>query len=151
MIPFNYYISDAGLTALDPSMRPAAWIVPDRYHGFKKKDLLPKAEKKRLEALAPVAGTPREVRGLDLPLAFSSGFTGFAFYDQNDALVIVAANTGSRNKKLIVTLKGLPAGNFRLTDLFTGQREPITVNSAKTEIRQTVDRWDTRVFSLRKM
>ena len=68
--PLNYYISDAGLEAMDAHFSsahaPTAWVVLDRL------DLLSDAERQKMEAVAPILSDAEAVKthhsnGLQFP------------------------------------------------------------------------------------
>jgi hypothetical protein len=139
----NYYVSDAALDNLQPQSRPAAWIVLDR------PDLLSAGELRGLKAVAPVLTSLDEaLRFPNAPLAFSTGLTGAGFYDQLNRLIVTASNPGAADLDGTIALKGLPAGPYIATDLFTGDRIDFSIAGGAGSVPLRVTRWDTRAFAI---
>jgi hypothetical protein len=146
-VPLNYFVSDASLPTLRPSAYPAGWIVLDA--GNK----LPQSELAMLNKIAPVFTSAAEAQAYaNAPLAFTGGLTGTSFIDQNDRIIITvtnpstAANAGTINGSIV--LRGLPNGNFTLTDLYANTTTPVTVTGGTATIPVSVTRWDTLAFAL---
>jgi hypothetical protein len=146
-IPVNYFVSDASLPNLKPAAYPAGWIVLDAGNN------LPPSELAMLTAIAPVFTSAAEAQAYaNAPLSFTSGLTGTGFIDQNDRIIITvtnpstAANAGTINGSIL--LRGLPDGNFTLTNLYANTTTPVTVTGGTATIPVSVTRWDTLAFAL---
>lgn len=140
----NYYVSDAGLPNLKTDSRPAAWLVLDRAN------LLPAAERKQLESIAPILTSLDEARNFpNPPLAFSHGLTGSGFYDQQNRLIITVTSPSPAGVAIngAITLNGLAAGAYVATEQFSQARISFSVTEGKAaRIPVQVSRWDTLVF-----
>lgn len=149
-VPFDYFVSDAGLPSLKPEAAPAAWIVIDRKHPSTGADMLPADELAALSKIAPVLSSPSEVASLaNKPISYSSGANGISFYDQNNRLVFTATNLNSSTNSVTVTFSRLPAGAHGVKDLITGESFALDIASNGTgSIVIPVTRWDTRALAI---
>lgn len=138
--PVGYYVSNAALYSLQPSARPAAWVVLDP---------LPADETRKLQSIAPVLTSLGAAQSYsNAPLAYSNGLTGMGFYDQNNRLIVTAENPGNQGLNGSIKLRGLANGTYNVTDLITSASTWFTVTNGQTQFPVTVNRWDTRVFAI---
>jgi hypothetical protein len=139
----GYYVSNAGLPALKAASKPAAWVILD--------NRVAAPELEQLRKVAPVLTSLAAAKGYaNAPLAYSSGLSGMGFYDQSDRLVVTVSNPGAQGRDGVVTLRTLPDGQYRATDLFTNGVIGFTVANGKAELPVTITRWDTRVFAIKR-
>jgi hypothetical protein len=139
----GYYVGNAGLSSLQTSARPAAWVVLD--------SRVPEPELQQLRKIAPVLTTLSAAKNYaGAPLAFSSGFSGMGFYDQAGRLIVTVSDLGSQGLDGVVTLRTLAAGQYTATDLFTDSVIHFTVVNGKATLPVTITRWDTRVFAIKR-
>jgi hypothetical protein len=139
----GYYVSNAGLSSLQASARPAAWVVLD--------SRVPEPEIQQLKKIAPVLTTLSAAKNYaGAPLTFSSGLSGMGFYDQANRLIVTVSNLGSQGLNGSVTLRTLAAGQYTATDFFTDDVIRFTVANGKATLPVTITRWDTRVFAIKK-
>jgi hypothetical protein len=145
----GYYVSDAALSAIAQAKQnaPSAWIVLDD------QGQMPAAERSRLAALAPVVSTPAALAALpNQPVLFSGGLTGFAFYDQNQRLIVVVSNPGTQPTagavSGTVTLTGLGGSSYAVTDLFSNTATTLAVSGGRASLAVTAARWDTLAYVL---
>jgi hypothetical protein len=146
-VPVNYFVSDVSLPNLKPEAYPSGWIVLDAGNN------LPPSEMAMLTAIAPVFTSAAQAQAYaNAPLAFTGALTGTSFIDQNDRIIITvtnpstAANAGTINGSMI--LRGLPNGNYTLTDLYANTKTPVTITGGTATIPVSVTRWDTLAFAL---
>jgi hypothetical protein len=141
--PVGYYVSNAGLPALKPAARPAAWLVLD--------DRVPRDELEKLRRIAPVLRSVEEAkRFADAPLVYSDHLSGMGFYDQDDRLIVTVSNLIDQGRNGSVRLKGLPAGSYTATDLVMGAVVKFMVAGGKGIMQFPITRWDTRVFAIKR-
>jgi hypothetical protein len=131
--PVGYYVSDLGITSMTKNSYPAAWIVLD--------GTLNNTETTALKRIAPIISPSLAKTWAKAPLKFSSGVTGFGFYDQNNRLIIIATNTTDSDVNAIITLNPLPANVTSAISLFDGS----VVDLTKTV---KISRWDTLVLAI---
>jgi hypothetical protein len=137
----GYYVSNAGLPTLQPSARPAAWILLDQG--------VPTNEIAQLQQVAPVLTSLNAALTFpNAPLSFSPGLTGMGFYDQNNRLIITVTNPASYGLNGGITLNTLASGNYVATDLFTNAQIRFPVVNGRTQFPVTLTRWDTRAFAI---
>gem|GEM_PF-5727739 len=147
----GYYVSDAALPTIrkDTANAPSAWVVLDA------QGEMPQSELNALTAIAPVVSTPAGLAAApSQPLLFGGGLTGFGFYDQSKRLIIVVTNPstqpGAAAVSGTVSLSGIAAGTYTVTDLFTNATTSLTVRGGKATMAVTEARWDTNVFAVTK-
>jgi len=147
----GYYVSDAALPKIrkDTANAPSAWVVLDA------QGEMPQSELNALTAIAPVVTTPAGLAAAaSQPLLFGGGLTGFGFYDQSKRLIIVVTNPstqpGAGAVSGTVSLSGVAAGTYTVTDLFTNATTSLTVRGGKATMAVTEARWDTNVFAVTK-
>jgi hypothetical protein len=137
----GYYVSNAGLPNLQPSARPAAWVLLDQG--------VPADEIAKLQQTAPVlTSASAALSNSNAPLSFSAGVTGMGFYDQNNRLIITVTNLGSSGINGGVTVRTLQSRQYIATDLFTNQQIRFTVVNGQAQFPVTLNRWDTRAFAI---
>jgi hypothetical protein len=142
--PVGYYVSNAGIAALKPAARPAAWVILD--------NRVPANELQKLRSIAPVLTSLAAAKSYaSAPLAYSAGLSGMGFYDQINRLIVTVSNPGAQGLNGTVTLKTLPAGQYAATDLYTKGVIHFTVTAGKGVLSFPITRWDTRVFAIQKM
>jgi len=141
--PVGYYVSNAGLAALKPAARPAAWVVLD--------ERVPQDEMEKLRRIAPVLTSVEQARHFDrAPLVYSQHLSGMGFYDQHDRLIVTVSNLTDQGLNGSVTLRGLPPGNYTATDQVMGAVVRFTVANGRGVMQFPITRWDTRVFGIRR-
>jgi len=141
--PVGYYVSNAGLSALKPAARPAAWLVLD--------NRVPKDELDKLRAVAPVLNSVAEAkRFARAPLVYSDHLSGMGFYDQHGRLIVTVSNLINQGLNGSITLRGLAAGNYTATDLVMGAVINFTVANGKGVMQFPITRWDTRAFAIKR-
>jgi hypothetical protein len=141
--PVGYYVSNAGLPALKPAARPAAWLVLD--------NRVPKDELEKLRRVAPVLTSVAEAkRFARAPLVYSEHLSGMGFYDQDDRLIVTVSNLINQGLNGSVALRDLRAGNYTATDLVMGAVVHFTVANGKGVMQFPITRWDTRVFAIKR-
>ena len=142
-VPMNYYVSDAALSSLVPAARPAGWIIPEH------PELIPSAEMKALQAIAPVLTTPAAATSLPTaPLAFSGGLTGTAFWDQYGRLILTVTNPTASTLTGTITVQGVPNGSYKVTDLFANASFGVSVSGNRVSVPVPVTRWDTLAYAV---
>jgi len=143
----NYYVSDAGLAEMTPTSpsKPAAWVILDR------PNLIPPAERQKLESIAPIITSLAEAQNFaQAPLQFSTAqLTGDGFYDQEDRLIVLATNlTATDINHATLSLRGVADGQYLATDLFSQEQFNFTVADRVAAVPIAVTRWDTRVLAI---
>ncbi len=142
-VPVNYYVSDAALSSLASSARPAGWIIPEH------PELIPSSEMRALQAIAPVLTSAAAAASFaSAPLAFSGGLTGTAFWDQNGRLILTVTNPGASNVTGTITVQGVPNGTYNVTDLFANTSFGVSVAGNRVSIPIPVTRWDTLAYAV---
>jgi hypothetical protein len=137
----GYYVGNAGLPALQPSARPAAWVVLD--------NRVPSSEIERLKQIAPVLTSLSAAKSFaNAPLTFSSGLSGMGFFDQSNRLIVTASNLTANGINGTFTLRTLANGQYIAKDLFTGGTISFTVNNGSGWVTIPITRWDTRAFAI---
>ncbi len=140
-VPVNYFVSDAALSSLKASAKPAAWIILEH------PELISSTEMKKLISIAPVLTTTAAVEAFQAPLQFSGGLTGAAFYDQNDRLIVTATDPSAIAASGFATLRGLPNGTYTVQNLTTNTTFQVTVKAKTVSVPLSVARWDTEVLA----
>ncbi len=142
-VPVGYFVSDAGLPALLPAAKPAAWIVLEH------PELILEAEMQALQSVAPVLTSVEQARSWPgAPLAFTNGLTGTGFYDQKRRLILTVSNPTDSNITGSATLQSLRDGRYVMLDLFTNNAQPFAIAAGVGAVPLTVTRWDTRAFAI---
>ncbi len=139
-LPVGYFVSDVALDALRTENRPTGWLVYDQAR-------LPAAERKKLEAIAPVvdASGAKAVS----PLQFSGSLTGFAFIDQNNDLILLVGNTSEQTINETVSLSKVINGNFTATELFTNANTAFSVSGNKGSFAVNLASRGTKAFVIK--
>jgi hypothetical protein len=141
--PVGYYVGNAGLPELKPLARPAAWLVLD--------DRVPKDEMEKLRKIAPVLTSVAEAKHFaHAPLVYSEHLSGMGFYDQHGRLIVTVSNLTDQGLNGRVTLRDLPAGTYTATDLIMGAQVQFKIADGKGVMGFPINRWDTRVFAIRR-
>jgi hypothetical protein len=147
-VPVNYYVSDQAIGSLQASAAPSAWIVLNRYHPQSGADLLPTAERLALEAVAPILDTAAAAQAFNNPIAFSNNCIGYGFGDQNGRLIVVPTNLTSGSLNATVTVRTLPNGSYKATDLLTGSVINFSSAGGVANISVSISRWNTRALAI---
>jgi len=141
--PVGYYVSTAGLPALKPAARPAAWIVLD--------GRVPADELEKLRRIAPVLTSVEQAKRFSgARLVYSDHLSGMGFYDQHNRLIVTVSNLTDQGLNGSVRVRGLPAGSYTATDLVMGAVVHFTVADGSSLMQFPITRWDTRIFVIRK-
>ena len=138
-----YFVSDAAMDGLQPEAHPSAWLV----HRL---DLLPDAERQKLEAVAPVFELD-DLADAPLPVRFGGDGSGFAFLDQHDRTVLVCTRDrwdASAPATLTLEISHLPDGAYTMTDLVGGDDIGFEVSGGRASVEIELDRWQTRAFAV---
>lgn len=145
----NYYVSDAAINAIPSNAAavPAAWVVLD--------GTLTTAEYQQLSAIAPVLTTLAQTQAFpSAPLSMTTNLSGTGFYDQSGRLILTVTNlTNATISSGTVTIRGLPAGTYTVTEMFSNTVSSMTVTQATNAVSVgtlpiNITRWDTFVFSI---
>ena len=143
-VPVDYFVSDAALSSLKASAKPAAWIILEH------PELIPSAEMQKLSSIAPVLTTTAQIESFQAPLTFSGGLTGTAFYDQNGRLIVTATDPAASAVGGFATFRGVSSGTYNVQDLIANTTFQVTVKGPTVSIPLSVARWDTDVFAITK-
>ncbi len=141
----GYWVSDA----VDPSKlpaanRPSAWLV---YRA----DLLPAAERAKLEAVAPVIDP-----GVNMAAALAvgplrargSGLSCLAFVDQNGAVVVMVSNCLASATTGSLDFSQVGNGTFACNGLLGTPSAALTIAGNRGSLPITVAARDTLVFEI---
>jgi hypothetical protein len=146
---FGYYVSDAALSKISAvaDNAPSAWVVIDAGNA------LPASELRALTAIAPVVTTPQQLAALPKqPFRASANLSAFAFRDQNDRIIAVVSNPSTLPTASAVngtiSLSGLGAGKYSVTNLFTKQSTTATATKGGITLSIALSRWDTAAFAI---
>ena len=134
-VPVNYFVSDAALSSLKASAKPAAWIILEH------PELISSTEMQKLTSIAPVLTTTGAVEAFQAPLQFSGGLTGAAFYDENDRLIVTATDPSAATASGFATLRGLENGTYTVQNLATNTTFQVTVKAKTVSVPLSVARW----------
>ncbi len=142
-VPVNYFVSDAALSSLSSSARPAAWVVLEH------PELIPQAEMQALQRIAPVLTSTSAARAYGAaPFAFTGGLTGTGFFDQYGRVILTVTNPAATAVNGTVRFQGMPNGTFTVTNLFANQSFRVTVSGGSVTVPLSVARWDTDAYAI---
>ncbi len=141
----GYWVSDAVDPAKLPAAnRPSAWLV------FKA-NLLPAAERTKLEAVAPVIdpGTNMAAALAAGPVrAKGAGLSCLAFVDQNGAVVVLVSNCRATATTGSLDFTQVGNGTFACNGLLGTPNAALTIAANKGSLPLTVAARDTLVFEI---
>lgn len=142
-----YGISDITLPLLNKENAPSSFISAHL-------DLIPADERKLLEKIAPLVDYRTSPENIPSPIRFSDGATGFAFFNQDESLIVVAARPSSQWKDevegtITVTLEGLENGRHKIRPLIDGGKQmTLNVRNGTGTFTFHLDKYDCNVFEI---
>lgn len=138
--PFGYFVTDVSLDSLRPESRPTSWIIPSQ-------DRLPAAERKKLEALAPIL-TP-DSAAKSSPVRATGRGRAWGFWDHESSLVVLVTNPDSLPLTTTLSIAGLKAGPWQMAYLGLSDSLKTLIISGTLKQELTIAAYDTKAYVLR--